>query len=44
MFELTGTSLQAGTALERPRARYRLSDFIGRPVLLVFFGAAFTPT
>ena len=43
-FELTGTSAQAGVVLERPRSRYRLSDYAGRPVLLVFFSAAFTPT
>lgn len=42
LFELTGTSEHAGQANER--ITYRLQDYQGRPVLLVFFSAAFTPT
>lgn len=42
LFELVGTSMYAGQINERPR--YRLQDYRGRPVLLVFFSAAFTPT
>jgi peroxiredoxin len=43
-FELTGTSARAGAVREQPKSRYRLADYRGRPVLLVFFSAAFTPT
>ncbi|MBV8951538.1 MAG: hypothetical protein JOZ99_11730 [Actinobacteria bacterium] len=43
-FDLTGTSARAGAVREQPKSRYRLEDFRGRPVLLVFFSAAFTPT
>ncbi len=43
-FELTGTSERAGVVRELPKSRYRLDDYRGRPVLLVFFSAAFTPT
>ena len=43
-FELTGTSARAGAVREQPQSRYRLTDFRGRPVLLSFFSAAFTPT
>jgi peroxiredoxin len=43
-FELTGTSLRAGEVREHPKSRYRLENHPGRPVLLVFFSAAFTPT
>ena len=43
-FELTGTSARAGEVREKPKSKYRLSDYRGRPVLLVFFSAAFTPT
>ncbi|MDQ1396343.1 MAG: hypothetical protein QOG64_1602 [Acidimicrobiaceae bacterium] len=43
-FELPGTSEQAGVLREKPKTRYRLEDYRGRFVLLVFFSAAFTPT
>jgi peroxiredoxin len=43
-FELPGTSEQAGVHREKPKSRYNLSSYRGRPVLLVFFSAAFTPT
>jgi peroxiredoxin len=43
-FELTGTSARAGVVREQPKSRYRLEDYRGRSVLLVFFSAAFTPT
>jgi peroxiredoxin len=43
-FELTGTSRRAGLVREYPKSRYRLEDYRGQPVLLVFFSAAFTPT
>ncbi len=43
-FELPGTSEKAGLNWERPRRKYRLEDYRGRQVLLVFFSAAFTPT
>jgi peroxiredoxin len=43
-FELTGTSRRAGLVREFPKPRYRLEDYRGLPVLLVFFSAAFTPT
>jgi peroxiredoxin len=42
--ELTGTSARAGLVREHPKSRYRLDDYRGRPVLLAFFSAAFTPT
>jgi peroxiredoxin len=41
---LTGTSARAGVVREQPKSRYRLEDYRGRSVLLVFFSAAFTPT
>lgn len=43
-FALAGTSERAGAVREQPKSRYRLDDYHGRPVLLVFFSAAFTPT
>jgi peroxiredoxin len=43
-FELAGTSAHAGVVREQPKSRYRLADYRGRPVLLSFFSAAFTPT
>jgi hypothetical protein len=43
-FELPGTSEQAGVHREKPKRRYRLSDYRDQHVLLVFFSAAFTPT
>ena len=43
-FELAGSSEQAGVLREKPKHRYRLSDYRGQEVLLIFFSAAFTPT
>ena len=42
LFELPGTSLPAGKT--RQKTTYRLEDYRGKPVLLVFFSAAFTST
>lgn len=42
LFELPGTSIPAGQ--KRESNKYRLADYLGKPVLLVFFSAAFTPT
>ncbi len=44
LFELPGTSKKAGTVIEHNKAHYKLEDYRGRPVLLAFFSAAFTPT
>lgn len=42
LFDVVGTSKHAGQINEHPH--YRLEDYRGQPVLLVFFSAAFTPT
>lgn len=43
-FELPGTSEKAGAIIKHFKDKYRLEDYLGRPVLLIFFSAAFTPT
>jgi peroxiredoxin len=43
-FELPGTSEKAGAVIKHFKDRYRLENYRGRPVLLIFFSAAFTPT
>ena len=42
LFELPGTSIPAGQ--KRGNKKYRLADYRGKPILLVFFSAAFTST
>lgn len=43
-FELPGTSEKAGAIIKHFKDKYRLEDYLGQPVLLIFFSAAFTPT